>query len=175
MAGFSENRLGRQLALQFLFSLDFNDMNWRLALPEFWHMDPLGASRASLDKDEAFAAPQQRFNALQAAGARAFAEPLISGVCEQREELDAIITAALDNWKPERVGRIEWTILRMALYEIIHYPESPDTVVISEAVRLATLFSDAESSKFVNGLLNRYVERARENGKTPCAPDTEPA
>jgi transcription antitermination protein NusB len=173
VARFTEYRLGRQLALQFLFSLEFQDLNWRLALPEFWNMDPMAASRASLGRDEVFAAPQERIRANQVEEARRFAEFLIEGVCTTRAELDTLITSALDNWKPERVGKIEWAIMRLALYEMLYSKDCPDTVVISEAVRIATLFGDTESPRFVNGLLNRFLEHGSASPEIPDAHEME--
>lgn len=170
MARFPEYRLGRQLALQFLYGLEFSELDWRTILPEFWQMDPVALSReseATEEENEADAAPVTE---RQLANARAFAEKLIEGVCEHRAELEALITRAVDKWRPDRVGRIEWVILRMALYEMYHCPESPDVVVISEANRLATLFGDAETPRFVCGVLNRLLEGRNETGDVSPAP-----
>ena len=71
--------------------------------------------------------------------------------------MDARITPLLTNWKPERVGRTEWVITRLSLYELLHATRTPDTVVIAEAVQLANSFGDAESPRFVNGLLNQLA------------------
>lgn len=162
MAPFAEYRLGRQLALQFLYSLEFSEMNWRLVLPEFWRLDPVGVSLEYGADDDARETPQPQ-DEEQFAEARSFAEKLIEGVCGHRESLDALITSAFDNWKPERVGRIEWVILRMALYEMHYCPESPKVVVIAESNRLATLFGDAESPRFISGVLNRLMDAGKDS------------
>jgi len=169
---FAEKRLGRQMAFQFLFSQEFNPLDWRLALPEFWRMEPVALAQDSLEQEESFAIEQDTVSDAQYDAARLFADLLIAGVCEQQAQLDVLITDALDNWRPERVGRTEWVILRLALYEMHFCPEVPDTVVITEAIRLANLFGDAESYRFINGLLNRLLERKRETQDTGCAPDT---
>lgn len=173
MAPFAEYRLGRQLALQFLYSLEFSEMNWRLMLPEFWRLDPVGLSLEYGADDDSRETPEPQ-DEKQFAAARAFAERLIEGVCGHRESLDALITSAFDNWKPERVGRIEWVILRMALYEMHHCPESPKVVVISEANRLATLFGDAESPRFISGVLNRLLDAERVTGADEPAQEVNP-
>lgn len=174
MARFTENRLGRQLAFQFLFGLEFTRLDLQQALPEFWLMEPAALTRNSLEQDESFAVQQEKITNAQFNRARLFAEPLISGVCEQRAALDVLIGNALDNWKPERVGRIEWVILRLALYEMTCCPQSPDTVVISEAIRLATMFGDPESSRFINGLLNKFQEQKNDAAETSPLPDAGP-
>lgn len=171
MAGFTEHRLGRQMALQFLFGMEFQELDWRLALPEFWRMKPAAVSQESLDPGEAFVGPRERIRPSQVEGAQTFAEPLIAGVFEHKAELDTMISSALDNWRPERVGRIEWVLLRMALFEMTWCPESPDAVVIAEAIRLATLFGDAESPRFINGILNRFI--GHDPDETDAGPSPE--
>lgn len=171
MDRFREHRLGRQLALQFLYGLDFNELEWRLALPEFWAMDPV-----SLSLDLSGDLKENGANQDDDAGlatARAFAETLIEGICATRNELDALLAEALDNWRPERVGRVEWVILRMSLYELQHCPENPEAVIIHEANRLATLFGNEESPRFVSGVLNRFLENKESRQENPSCPATE--
>lgn len=174
MGRFREYSLGRQLALQFLYGLDFNDLDWRLVLPEFWNMDPVSVSLGLAGNAERKGAPETAEEAAAFAKARAFAETLIEGTCAARQELESLLTQALDNWRPERVGRIEWVILRMALYELQYCPEHPDAVVIAEANRLATLFGDDESPRFVSGVLNRFLSNKCEEQEEPSSPSGEP-
>ncbi len=164
MSHFAGHSLGRQLALQFLFSLEFIQTPWRQALEEFWHMDPVKLTRTSFDRDEMPAVLQYKCGKSHLLDARLHAEGLIVGVCECAEELDAAIVAILDNWKPERVGRIEWVIMRLAFYEMRACPETPVPVVMSEAIRLANIFCDKDAARFVNGLLERLRE-ALERGE----------
>ena len=159
MARFPEYRLGRQLALQFLYSLEFSELGWRAALPEFWNLDPVGLSLE-------YGADDDMRNA-GAPGRRQIAEAcvrgkLIEGVCSHRAS-ERLITSAFDNWKPERVG-VSSGHLRMALYEMHHCPESPKVVVISEANRLATLFGDVEAPRFISGVLNRLLDAGKKPG-----------
>lgn len=158
MPGFASHTLGRQLALQFLFGLDFHETPWRHALSEFWRMDPVGLTRSAMDKGESAVVSQRLSRRTDPDAAKEYAEGLIAGVCACREELDTAITGILDNWKPERVGHIEWAILRLAYYEMRYCPETPHVVVIAEAVRLANAFGDKDSSRFVNGLLDKLQQ-----------------
>ncbi len=159
MARFAERSLGRQLALQFLFGLEFADASWRDALVEFWRMDPIALTRLAFEPDERPAAPHARPRPAHVAGAKQYAEKLIGGVCECGEDLNKRIVAALDHWTPERVGRVEWVIMRLALYETLYCPETPSAVIIAEAVQLANAFGDKDTPRFVNGLLNRLMTR----------------
>lgn len=92
-----------------------------------------------------------------------FARDLVQGVWGRRAELDAIITQFSRHWKIARIARIELTILRLALYEILHLPDVPPKVAINEAVELAKRFGDENSKNFVNGILDA-VARAVDNG-----------
>lgn len=80
----------------------------------------------------------------------------------QREsaDLDKQIDAALTGWSPERVGAVERAILRLALLEMLHIPETPAKVAISEAVDLAKTYSSDDAARFVNGVLDHIL---REN------------
>lgn len=88
---------------------------------------------------------------------------LAEGVWNAREELDRIIGEHSQNWKLARIGKVEMTILRLALYEILHLPDVPPKVAINEAVELAKRFGDENSKNFVNGILDA-VARAVDNG-----------
>jgi hypothetical protein len=70
--------------------------------------------------------------------------------------IDAIV-AGSRNWRLERMARVDRNILRLAVGELIHAPETPVRVVINEAVELAKRFGTAESSAFVNGVLDRIA------------------
>jgi N utilization substance protein B len=92
-------------------------------------------------------------------GARAAG--LVEGVWAAREELDAAIAEVSHRWRPERMPPVDLTVLRIALWELRHTPDTPVAVVISEAVRLAKEFSTEGSGRFVNGVLGRLAERER--------------
>ncbi len=157
MPRYAERTLGRQLAFQFLFTLEFVDTPWKQALVEFWRMKPGALTEDACEANETPAVERPFAGKADARKAKRYAEELISGVCESRELLDAHIAGSLDNWTPERVGRTEWVIMRLALYELLHCARTPETVVIAEAVQLTNIFGDAESPRFVNGLLNQLA------------------
>ena len=162
MARYAERSLGRQFAFQFLFSLEFLDTPWEHALTEFWRMQPATLTDDAYNDDELPISDRAFARKADPEKAKEYAEELIKGVCESQSDLNAHITAHLDNWKPERVGRTEWVVMRLALYEMLHYSRTPNTVVIAEAVQLANSFGDPESPRFVNGLLNRLASSVNE-------------
>ncbi len=85
----------------------------------------------------------------------------MSGVWAERSDLDEAIGEASDRWRVERMPPVDRNILRIALWELRHRPQTPVPVVISEAVRMAKVYSTERSGSFVNGVLGRLAaERA---------------
>lgn len=89
------------------------------------------------------------------AAARGFTRDLVLGTLEHVGESDAVIAPLLEGWTLERLPTIDRILLRMAVYELRHRPETPAAVVINEAVELAKSFSTENSARFVNGVLDR--------------------
>ncbi|MEO5580412.1 MAG: transcription antitermination factor NusB [Gemmatimonadaceae bacterium] len=90
---------------------------------------------------------------------RDFAGGIVRTIVSAQEELDADLMAVTDNWRMERLGAIERSVLRLAAAEL-RRGEAPTRVVIQEAVRLAERFGSAASARFVNGVLDAYARRA---------------
>jgi N utilization substance protein B len=90
---------------------------------------------------------------------RKFAGGIVRTVAGSHAELDADLMAVTDNWRLERLGAIERSVLRLGAAEL-ERREVPPRVVIQEAVRLAERFGTAASARFVNGVLDAYARRA---------------
>ncbi len=73
-------------------------------------------------------------------------------------ELDEKIDSVAEGWKTKRMGKVDLTILRLALYEMLYDGEIPERVAINEAVELAKRFGQNESPSFVNGVLAKLVK-----------------
>ncbi|MCA9186790.1 MAG: transcription antitermination factor NusB [Pirellulaceae bacterium] len=86
----------------------------------------------------------------------AFAMSLINGVLRNRDELDAMLAAKADNWRLSRMAATDRNVLRLGAFEIL-YADTPGRVAINEAVELARRFGSAQSSQFVNGILDRFL------------------
>ena len=78
-------------------------------------------------------------------------------IVEKLPELDDRINAVAQGWKTRRMGKVELTILRLALYEMLYDEAVPEKVAINEAVELAKKFGQGESPAFINGVLARLV------------------
>lgn len=128
---------GRELALQYLYMRETQ----REGAPSF---------------DEFLAELDDR----PAGAAIKFARRLSATVIEHREELDAEISGAGANWRPERMARIERNILRMGLVELQSAAETPFRVVLNEAVELAKRYAGEEAGAFVNGVLDAVRKKS---------------
>jgi N utilization substance protein B len=129
-----KRRKAREYALQFLFQHEFTGTKpERKDFDDFWQDKPG-------DPDT-----------------KAFAEDLISGTLEHCEELDVAIRAAAEHWVLERMAAVDRTILRFAVYELLHRGDIPSTVTINEAIEIAKKYSAEESAPFINGILDRIT------------------
>lgn len=87
----------------------------------------------------------------------AFSDELIFGVIENVEAIDEKIREIASNWDFDRIAKIDLSILRMAIYELLFRKDIPPVVTINEAIDLSKQFSAEESRRFVNGVLDRLL------------------
>lgn len=73
------------------------------------------------------------------------------------EEIDQSIKVNAIGWEKNRIGKVELTILRLGVYEILYDEEVPNSVAINEAVEIAKKFGQDTSGRFVNAILAKYV------------------
>jgi len=85
----------------------------------------------------------------------AFAEELAWGVIERLGEVDAEIREQAKNWTFGRIAKVDLAILRLAIYELRHRRDIPPIVSINEAIELGKLFSNLDSKRFINGILDK--------------------
>ena len=141
----SSRRSGRAYALQLLYARD-NDTAADLAgVAVEW----AAAFELELEPD-----------------AQAFAQDLVAKAAAYAARVDELIASSSKNWRLERMSRVDRNILRLGATELVASPDVPVKVVINEAVELAKRFGTAESSAFVNGVLDRV---AAATGRSPEA------
>ncbi len=133
---FAQRRASRAAALQYLYA-------WSINPPSHLADD----MRVFFDSQEN---PRDYY---------AFAEELIHGVIVHHPEIDGHIRTLAHNWEFDRIARIDLTILRLAVFEMLHRKDIPPVVSINEAIDLSKNFSTAESKRFVNGILDRMKDR----------------
>ncbi len=151
-----KRREARERAVQFLFQHDLNPPeDLKAALEQFWESQRAAAIAA--EKGEALWGEKVELPPPSAdeAAVRLFAEPLIEGTLEHRDEADALIKKHAKNWELHRIATVDRNILRLAIYEMLHREDIPPIVSINEAVDIAKKFSTQDSGKFVNGILDK--------------------
>ncbi|MBT9132487.1 transcription antitermination factor NusB [candidate division NPL-UPA2 bacterium Unc8] len=124
-------RQARELALQALYEMEFNNIETTVALTNFWKSHHCGNE------------------------VREFADKLINGTKENLRSIDATISSYADNWELKRMAVVDKNILRYATYELLFMDDIPPVVTINEAVEIAKKFSTEDSGGFINGILDR--------------------
>ena len=123
-------RKAREIALQVLYGLNFENIDAQKALDLFWSN---------------FVAPK---------AAKEFAAFLVRGTYEHKEELDKLIAGCSDNWSLGRMSKVDINILRLAVFEFLYCDDIPPKVTLNEAVDLGKTFGSENSGSFINGILD---------------------
>ena len=126
----TSRRRARRQAIDVLYQADVTGRDPRLALTE-WH-----AAGREFDP---------------------FAEELVEGVTANRAQIDDVLSAHSEHWALDRMASVDRTILRLAVFELIHRPDIPAAAAISEAVEIAKELSTEDSGRFVNGVLGKVA------------------
>jgi N utilization substance protein B len=95
-------------------------------------------------------------------GVREFADFLLRGTLAHLEQLDEELAVQMAHWRLERLAAVDRNILRLAMFELMHVPDTPPAVVIDEAIEIAKKFGAEESGRFVNGVLDGFNKRRAE-------------
>ncbi|MBF5046359.1 transcription antitermination factor NusB [Aggregicoccus sp. 17bor-14] len=137
-------RTGRERALQALYQLEMTPGTPAEALASAWASEGAEAAQAAAEGK-----PDPE--------AQRFAQELVSGVVQNRTEIDRLIEEHSHNWRLDRMSRIDRNVLRLGIFELKYRPDIPKKVSLNEAVELGKNFGTEESSAFVNGLLDRIA------------------
>ncbi|MGY3834089.1 transcription antitermination factor NusB [Listeria ivanovii subsp. ivanovii] len=119
-----KRREAREKALQALFQIELNEMSLDQAIKNIMEDE----------QDD-------------------YMEKLVEGVMANKAEIDAIIEPNLDNWRMDRLSKVDLSLLRLSVYEINYLSDVPNRVSLNESIEIAKIYSDEKSSKFINGIL----------------------
>jgi N utilization substance protein B len=141
---------GREAALKMLFAVEASQTDLDSAIALFWR--------------EFGGDPETR----------PYADESVRGVLDEREALDETIRTASENWRIERMTRVDRNVLRLGTWELKHRTDVPRAVVLDEAIELAKRYGSEESGAFVNGVLNQVAENlGRTDTENGPAADSE--
>jgi transcription antitermination factor NusB len=131
-------RKARELALQFLYQLDVHDVDDPAAQDaDFW-------VEHAADGDT-----------------RSYVRTLVSGTKTHQPKIDELLRQVTEHWDLERMAVVDRNILRLAVYELGWEHDVPPKVAINEAIEIAKKFGTRESSRFINGVLDRVGKEVR--------------
>lgn len=133
----SRRRKAREIALQVLYAVDLSGVPWETALAETIARRRSGGEAAD------------------------YAVKLVERVVQSSGKLDEMISNRLENWEFDRVSIIDRNIIRIALAELLYFPETPTKVILDEAIEIAHVFSSSDAGRFVNGILDRLAGEVR--------------
>lgn len=138
----SANRhLGRIVALQTLFEQEFR----------------IAGGDETFDLDAALTKNIQRYH--KTLKDTEFVTALVKGINDKTAELDETLQPLAPEWPLDQIARMDRIVLRIGAYELLYEKDTPDKVVINEAVELAKAFGGDNSSKFVNGVLGSLLRQ----------------
>jgi N utilization substance protein B len=145
-------RKAREIALQVLYGLNFENIDVQKALDLFWSN---------------FVAPKT---------AKEFAAFLVQGTCEHKDELDKLIAGCSDNWSLGRMSKVDINILRLAVFEFLYCEDIPPKVTLNEAVDLGKTFGSENSGSFINGILDALnLKLNKKNATNPLDRKSRPS
>ncbi len=144
-------RRARETAMQALYYIDFRNGEANHRLADFLESVPVAAK------------------------ARDYFDTILSGVLNVRPQLDTLIERFSNNWRINRMSRVDRNVLRIALYEMLCRDDVPVKVIINEAVEIGKKYGGEESGSFINGILDS-IRTDREKGTvaTPQITDPDP-
>ena len=89
----------------------------------------------------------------------AFAEELIHGTLEHLEAVDSEIKEHAANWTFDRIAKVDLSVLRLAIFELLQRRDIPPIVSINEAIELGKIYSTPDSKRFINGILDQMKNK----------------
>ena len=129
-------RMIREQIFKLLFRIEFNSPD---------EMDE--QCRLFFDRDDVVMGPEDA----------AYIREKYDSIIERLSDIDAAINEKTKGWTTDRMSRVDLTIIRLGVYEIMYDEEIPDGVAVNEAVELAKRFGQDESYSFVNGVLSNFI------------------
>ncbi len=129
----------REYVIQLLYEIEMTQYSADQVLQEFWKTNDAS--------DEV----------------KGFTEKIVKGTIEKRSQIDEVLARYAENWNLDRMAIVDRNILRYSTYELLFMDDIPPKVSINEAVNLAKKYSQEESGKFVNGVLDKicHTESAK--------------
>jgi N utilization substance protein B len=139
-------RVSREIALSILFQYEASE----LLTPEKTFDLFCQNFGPETDEDQVLGCDRKIFKQ-----ALPFVREIFLGVTSRQKQLDKILNEASENWRLDRMSRVDRNVMRLALYEMLYRDDIPLKVSINEAIDLGKQFGAEDSGSFINGILDR--------------------
>jgi len=136
-----KRRKAREVALQLLYGLDTQEGAVSETIALFWKNFDNTSDEMSEE-------------------VRKFADELVEGTWKNLKKIDDLISSNSENWTIGRMSRVDKSILRMAVYELLFCPDIPPKVTLNEAIDLGKIYGSENSGAFINGILDALFDKA---------------
>lgn len=131
-------RLARETALQVLYQIDMTkDMSDINNIIERWAAE-FAVSKKNIE----------------------FTIQLVQGTLQKKDEIDLKIATTAHEWALDRMSAVDRNVMRLAIYEMLYCPETPQRVTLNEAIEIAKTYGGEDSAKFINGILDKFMDAA---------------
>ena len=140
----------REFALQILYQVDMTHSEIEEVWDDFWkEKTDLILSTDEIDSVE---------DSKKDSEVKKYTKKLVYGTLDKLQSIDKLIERFAENWEINRMAYVDKNILRLSTYEMMYLDEIPVKVAINEAVELAKRYGESDSSKFVNGILDKIAK-----------------
>jgi N utilization substance protein B len=166
-----DRRKAREVALQVLYQLDMARTDAQEAVSLFWShfAAPEEVFEPFWDYfDNPEDIRKQRKKSFEVSSeAKLFSVLLIEGAWLKRHEIDRVISDCSEHWSISRMSKVDRSILRMAVYELLYCDDIPPKVTLNEAIDLGKTYGSENSGSFINGILDALYVKLQQTGKKP--------
>ena len=134
-----KRKRSRELAMELLFSMEISKNSYEQTIESFIENYEMDLKTIDLE----------------------YIKEVMKSVTDYKEEIDEIIKNSLINWTIDRVSKVNLTIVRLAIAEMLYINDVPEVVAINEAIELTKKYSDDKSVSFVNGALDKAFKNIK--------------
>lgn len=134
-----KRKRSREIAMELLFSMEISKNSYEQTIESFIENYEMDLKTIDLE----------------------YIKEVMKFVTDYKEEIDEIIKNSLINWTIDRVSKVNLTIVRLAIAEMLYIDDVPEVVAINEAIELTKKYSDDKSVSFVNGALDKAFKNIK--------------
>ena len=134
-----KRKRSREIAMELLFSMEISKNSYEQTIESFIENYEMDLKTIDLE----------------------YIKKVMKSVTDYKEEIDEIIKNSLINWTIDRVSKVNLTIVRLAIAEMLYINDVPEVVAINEAIELTKKYSDDKSVSFVNGALDKAFKNIK--------------